>query len=258
MRRAAIGLTGFVIWATIGSAASPSFEVASIKVAKSREGVRGGCHGIDSKFQSGEMAPPPLGRCVITSGRLSHVINIAWGLNNMQLLKSGPDWIARGDDRFDIEAKAENPESVTEAELLEMLQNLLIERFHMTFHRETVENSGFALVVQKKGLKLKESTADEPKVSFSGGKPTPNRPVTLKARRCSMKTLANLLSQFGSGAVADQTGLTGEYDFELSWDEAAGPALTSALQDQLGLRLESRKVPVTYFVVDAAQKPDAN
>jgi uncharacterized protein (TIGR03435 family) len=190
---------------------------------------------------------------------LSHVINIAWNINNMQLIKSGPDWIARGDDRFDIEAKAENPDTATEEQLLQMLQNLLIERFHLKFHQESVANSGFGLVVGKKGPKLKESTADEAKLLVAGGKPMPGQPVSLTARKYSIPMLANLLSQTGMGPVTDESGLKGEYDFQLAWDDNAGPALSSALQDQLGLRLESKKaVPVITMVVDSAQKPDAN
>jgi uncharacterized protein (TIGR03435 family) len=70
--------------------------------------------------------------------------------------------------------------------------------------------------------------------------------------------LVNLLSQIGAGPVTDQTGLTGVYDFKLSWDEDAGPSLSTALQEQLGLRLEPRKVPVSYFVFESAQRPLPN
>ena len=61
------------------------------------------------------------------------------------------------------------------------------------------------------------------------------------------------------GTVLDKTGLTGSYDFELSWDEEAGPSLSTALREQLGLRLEPQKdVPGSFFIVDSAQKPEAN
>jgi uncharacterized protein (TIGR03435 family) len=73
-----------------------------------------------------------------------------------------------------------------------------------------------------------------------------------------MSRLAGLLSGIAPGTVVDQTGLPGAYDFTLSWDDQAGPSLVTALQDQLGLRLESRKVPVSYFVVDSAEKPGEN
>jgi uncharacterized protein (TIGR03435 family) len=245
------------------SATAPEFEVASVKPANanSPNGVAGGCHGIDSKYGPSQTAPPPLGRCVITDARLSHLINIAWDLHSM-LLKSGPDWIARGDDRYNIEAKAEEPAKTTEQQLLTMLQTLLVDRFQLKFHREMIEMPGFAMVVSKKGLKLKESSADEIGTLFGGespGKPMPGRPVSLKARKYSMEMLANLLSgRGGKGPVVDKTGLQGAYDFTLSWDENAGPDLATALQEQLGLRLESQKVPVSYFVIDSAQKPTGN
>ena len=81
------------------------FEVASIKIASSGfNGVRGGCRGIDSVFSVEEQKRggiPPLGRCVITDARLSHLIGIAYGVS-MQVLDTGPDWIQRGDLRFDV------------------------------------------------------------------------------------------------------------------------------------------------------------
>jgi uncharacterized protein (TIGR03435 family) len=73
-----------------------------------------------------------------------------------------------------------------------------------------------------------------------------------------MPMLAELLSSIGPGPVKDQTGLTGLYDFKLSWDEAAGPSVFTAVQEQLGLRLEAAKVPVSYFMFESAQKPAEN
>lgn len=243
-----------------------AFEVASVKVAENgRNGVEGGCHGIDSVYSARQQASaPPLGRCVITDARLSHLIGIAYG-TTMQNLKTGPDWIQYGDLRFNVQAKAEDPAKTTEKQLLTMLQNLLVERFQLKFHYETREAPGFALLPGKNGSKLKPSTSEDMRISFTGrqgqpiGKPGPGQPISMTCVKCPISQLVSILTFIGShGPGVDQTGLTGEYDFQLSWDDDAGPALTTALRDQLGLRLESQKVSVSTLVVDSAQKPAAN
>ena len=247
--------------------ASLAFEVASVKPAgMGPNGVRGGCHGIDSVYSPrGQAEAPPLGRCVITDGRLSHMISIAWRLAGMNLLESGPDWIARGDERFNLEAKAEDPSKATQEQLLGMLQNLLIERFQMKFHWEKRDQPGFALVVAKGGPKFKPTTSQEPAMAFTAPdgsavlKPFPGQPISLSARKVSVAGLISLLSAIGGhGQGIDKTGLAGEYDFRLAWDENAGPALSTALREQLGLRMEAEKIPVSYFVVDSAARPSAN
>src|SRR5215469_16137452 len=143
------------------SPASPAFEVASIRIARfGPGGVRGGCHGVDSVYTPREQAEaPPLGRCVIADGRLSHMVGIAWNIT-MPMLKTGPDWIQRGDERFNLEARAEDPRHTTEQQLLTMLQNLLIERFQMKYHLEPVVMPGFGLTVAKGGPKLQPSKLD--------------------------------------------------------------------------------------------------
>jgi uncharacterized protein (TIGR03435 family) len=242
-------------------AAPLEFEVASVKVSKIGNGVRGGCHGIDSVYGPTELASaPPLGRCVITAGRLSHLIGIAFDLHSMNLIKDAPVWVNQGFDRFNIEARAENPASTTEHQLLEMLQTLLIDRFQLKFHRETVDKPGFALVIAKKGPKLQESKDEEVATTFNGskGKPEGRGPISLNARKYSMPMLASLLTNLSPDPVIDKTGLTGLYDFKLEWDESAGPSLFSAVTDQLGLHLDSQKVPVSLFVIDSAQKPTDN
>ena len=103
---------------------------------------------------------------MITNARLSHLINIAWDLQSMALLKSGPDWIARGDERFNVVAKAEEPGKATEEQLLSMLQTLLIDRFQLKFHRETTEMPGFALMIAKTGTKLRECQEPGPRSDF--------------------------------------------------------------------------------------------
>jgi uncharacterized protein (TIGR03435 family) len=236
------------------------FEVASIKPAKTGiNGVRGGCHGIDSVYTPAQRAEaPPLGRCVITDGRLSHMIGIAWDVT-MQMLKSRPDWVQAGDERFNLEAKAEDPSKTTEKQLLQMLQAELIERFQVKFHLEPAQLPGFALTVVKGGSKLQESQSEDTEFSFGpGGKPGPRGGV-FNARRYSMRDFVRLLSAFGDhGPGVDRTGLTGLYDFTLTWDSEAGPALETALREQLGLRMESAKVATSYFVIDSAKRPAEN
>ena len=248
------------------TAAPLAFEVASIKVAPlGPNGVRGGCHGIDSVYSPRQRAEAaPLGRCVITDARLSHLLGIAYGVSMLDL-KTGPDWIQRGDLRFNVEAKADDPSKTTEQQLLTMLQNMLVDRFKLKFHHETTETAGFALLIAKNGPKLQPSRSDDTQLLFTGPqgvvvlKPFPGQPVSMTARKVSIPALLSLLTAVGGhGPGIDRTGLTGEYDFKLAWDEVAGPDLSTALREQLGLRMEAEKVPVSTFVVDSAEKPSPN
>jgi uncharacterized protein (TIGR03435 family) len=249
--------------ALLAQAQAPAaFEVATIKRSlPGPNGFEGGCHGVDSSYTRNLKGEAPLGRCVIANARLSHLVYIAWGIGSMQWIKSGPEWIARGDERFNVEAKADDPTKATREQLLTMLQALLVERFDMKFHRETVEVPGFALTTTKNGPRLQPSTSDEAAISFGKGqkKPAPGGPVSLRARHYSMSDLVNFLSTFGNrGPGADRTGLTGFYDFTLSWDDDNGPSLDTALKEELGLQMTSKKVPASYFVIDSARQPSEN
>ena len=257
-----ICLAGLVLPSQAANAQPPAFEVASVKKANPNGGVRGGCHGIDSVFGAKEVASaPPLGRCVIYDGRLSHLILRAWDLKSIDLIKGASPWMISGYERYTIEAKAEDPANATEAQLIAMLQGALVERFNLKFHRETVERSGFSLVVARNGPKLTPAKGDETSRDFGGPKKCcgPNEPVNLTLRKYSIAGLAELLTNIGRrGPIIDKTGLTGQYDFKLSWDETNGPVLITAVQQQLGLRLEAAKVPMQLFVVESAQKPAEN
>ena len=132
----------------------------------------------------------------------------------------------------------------------------------MKFHYETAETAGFALLIAKNGPKLQPSRNDDTQLLFTSPqgdavlKPSPGQPVSMTARKVSIPALLSLLSAVGGrGPGIDSTGLTGEYDFKLAWDEVAGPDLSTALREQLGLRMEAEKVPVSTFVVDSAEKP---
>jgi uncharacterized protein (TIGR03435 family) len=242
--------------------AQPAFEVASLKPANpGNNGVRGGCHGIDSVYTGANerASAPPLGRCVITDGRLSHMLGIAFRIGSMLYIKGGPEWLMSGDSRYTVDAKAEDPTKATEEQLLQMLQALLIERFNLKFHREIKDMPGYTLVVAKNGPKLQASKGEDSGFSWGAeGKPNPAGPACLTAQKWTPSMLAGLLTQMGKGPAIDKTGLTGEYDFKLCWNEMEGPSLFSALQEQLGLKFEAQKVPVSFFIVDSAQKPTEN
>ena len=252
----AIALACAAAW---GVMQAQTFEVASVKPAiDGSNGYSGGCRGIDSGPSEGG-STPPLGRCVIHSARLSHLISTAYQLPNMSMLNSdhGPDWVARGAERFDVDAKAENPAATTEAQLLEMLKALLADRFQLKFHREEREIQGFILVVAKNGPKFKESAKDAsaPRIQATlKGAPT----QSVNAHKGTIATLIDALGFVTQTTVVDRTGLTGEYDFKLSFGGENGPEIFSALPEQLGLKLEGTKVPVSYFVVDSAKRPAAN
>jgi uncharacterized protein (TIGR03435 family) len=153
-----------------------------------------------------------------------------------------------------------------------LLQKLLADRFKLKFHRETHVIDGFALVVEKNGPKIREAKDDEEeKVSLGmagaqdvadvkkalGGDPGA-RPLlmTLSAQKVSMARLAQLLQAFVRGHIVDQTNLMGFYNAKLVAE--SGQAPSGPIQEQLGLKLEPRKGPVEFLVIDYAEKPAAN
>jgi uncharacterized protein (TIGR03435 family) len=89
------------------------------------------------------------------------LVYIAWRMQTMQMIESAADWIQRGTERFDVQAKAEDPAKATEQKLLTMLQNLLIDRFQMKFHRRPAETSGFALTIAQNGPHLDGSKSED-------------------------------------------------------------------------------------------------
>lgn len=231
-------------------------------------------------------AATPIGRCRFTRMTLKNLINSAYRITALggsvdQMLMGGPAWV--GTDTFDVEAKAEDSEHTSQDQLRGMLQTLLAERFNLKFHREKKEMAGFDLVVAKGGLKLKEAAADAsgPRGgSMSMNMRGPGSPMTMSSQRSTISSIVAFLSGRLGRAVQDKTGLTGTYDFTLSWTPAEGeggglggitmqlppgfaPAgasepgvsLFTALQEQMGLRLEASKVMLDVFVIDSAEKP---
>ena len=233
---------------------APAFEAASIKPSKAEPGSSS---GVTTKKGSISARNVTLKRC----------IRGAYDIQESQIV-GGPKWA--GEDRYDIDAKAAGPAG--DHELMVMLRSLLSERFKLEFHRETRELPGYALVVAKSGLKAKRSQPD------AGCRSNASR-VAIDAEACNMRQLAQKLSEVIHLPVADLTGVEGEFDFQLKWtpddmqakppsvgdkpgtvavDLANGPSVFAALQEQLGLKLEPRKVPTEVLVIDHAEKASEN
>jgi uncharacterized protein (TIGR03435 family) len=198
-------------------------------------------------------------------------------------------------ERYDVEAKMETSAADRLSKLApaqlklaqqHMLQTLLAERFNLKVHRETKEQPVYFLVIGKNGPKLQDAKTSETR-AFLNADGTPARSrmqigtgrgggEEVKALSTDMKTLADFLTRQFSRPVLDKTGLTGAYDFNLEWMEDAAPtpapdapnaatlpgipgaSLFTALQQQLGLKLEPGKSPIEIVVIDHVERPSGN
>jgi uncharacterized protein (TIGR03435 family) len=190
------------------------------------------------------------GFLVVQNSTLSVCLQWAYNVRPYQI--SGPSWI--DSERYDISAKAAGP--APQPELRLMLRRLLSESFRMSFHRESKPLPGHALLVSPDGSKLHESSATgEPEMKMNG-------PMVV-ARAMTMEHFVGILMSSTHGPVVDQTGLTGRYDFSFDMSKYVTPdsppedmpaALAKVLQQELGLRIEARKLPLEVLVVDHAEK----
>jgi len=215
----------------------PAFEAATIKPSKDQPG-HSGSHS-------------RTGMIVLTGQTLKGLICSAYQVKDFQV-SGGPNWI--DGDRFDINAKAEGAANGPQLKL--MLQTLLADRFQLVIHHEQKIAPSFALVLAKSGLKLK------PVEGATGSNSNGGR-GQLTVTGMTMAGLADWLSRTTGTLVTDFTAAPGAYDFKLEWSmdgdkDDAQSALFVALQSQLGLKLESRKLPVDLIVVDRAEKPSEN
>jgi uncharacterized protein (TIGR03435 family) len=240
--------------ALMASDERPAFDVASIKPTPPE--VSG----------SRASAPTPGNNLSLQGMSLKELIQLAYTLSS-DLVTGGPAWVEG--TRYDVEAKAEGQAS--QKQRLEMLKTLLAERFKLTFHYESKEASTYVLTAGKNLSKLRERKPGD------GGEPSGIRDtgsLHYVCRDTSMAWFARYLeSTVLSRPVADKTGLSATYDFELSWrpDDSqfkgrfAGsreaqsdlPDLFTALKD-IGLKLETVKSPVAFLRIDHAEKPSEN
>jgi uncharacterized protein (TIGR03435 family) len=218
-----------------------AFEAATVKLTANGRSANG--------WSYSDIRVPSPGRLEATNSRLDELIRYAYDIKDYQL--SGPHWLNDDSVCFDISASAPG---ASEAEIRAMLQKLLAERFHLQAHRDTRDLPVYRLVVGKRGPKLKPaaSGSDQPSIKSSSGV----NGGTLSATSVSMGDFASELSRDMNRPVLDQTKLTGRYDISVRYDETG---IDSAVQQQLGLRLESAKTPVEMLIVDSIErKPTEN
>jgi len=232
-----------------------AFEVASVKQNTSGD-------------TEGSIGPRP-GGYAATNIPLRLLIVRAYELRSFQVA-GGPGWI--DSERFDLTARA--AEGTPDREILPMLRALLLERFKLVVHTEQREQPVYALVTARSdgrlGPNLKRSTltcsgqSDQNERCTMGGSFTGGG-GTLKGSGQPLTVLATHVSTAVDRIVQDRTGLAGRFDFELAWsgsrlNVAPGaasdlPSVFTALQEQLGLKLESARGPVDVLVIDSAERP---
>ena len=234
-----------------GVAAPPAFEVASVKPNK-----------------SGDRAPwrfaGSRGGITATNVTLQFLITNAYDVRDHQI-SGGPSWL--NSERYDIVAKGtvDNP---TPAKNRQMLKTLLADRFQLRLRRESKELPVYALVVGKNGPKFHEADGATPGgMNYGRGRIT--------ARKASMEDFAKRLESELGRTVVNRTALKGDFAFEMEWipdtgqplgllgpspapADTSGPSVFTALQEQLGLKLEPQKGPVEILVIDHAEKPSEN
>jgi uncharacterized protein (TIGR03435 family) len=252
----------------------PTFDVVSVKQDKSVSGMI-------------RVMTKPDGYSA-TNISLKMLLQAAYGIRE-DLISGAPSWADSA--RYDIDAKVAGPDVDTLKKLSpeqrrSMLQPMLAERFKLVVHTETKQLPVYELVVAKGGSKLKEATPGDTYANGIKGPDGVGRggmmrvgPGQLTAQGVPMSSMVNMLSQQLHHTVIDKTGLTGKYDLELNWTpdqgsdpmfkgadssqhdsapDSSGPSIFTALQEQLGLKLQSTKGPVETLVIDHVEMPSEN
>lgn len=240
-----------------------AFEVATIKPA-----------GQDGALAQGRwIRMESANRFVAHNHAIRTLVAAAYDMSP-ETISGGPSWV--DSDHWEILAKTPGDIRPTPNEQMSMLRQLLSDRFNLAFHRQPREFSVFALTVAPGGAKLKATTVSPdatpegpPLVAFALS-PTV---VRLPARYLSMGEFASLLQRSPlDRPVLDRTGLTGRYDFDLEFapdeslwngllprpENSEKPGLLKAMEEQLGLKLESTRGEVNTIVIDRVERPTAN
>jgi uncharacterized protein (TIGR03435 family) len=210
------------------------------------------------------------GRFTTINVDLKSILQWAYDLPESRII-GGPSWL--GTARWDIEAKSDTAldaqkdydHTAAWEQKRQMVQSLLAGRFHLIVHKETRELPIYNLVVAKGGAKFLDTKAEGSKFDRWNGR------IELQGGDNTVSVLAEQLAEVLGRVVVDKTGITGRYRIALSWtpdDRAAppsgpppadsGPSIFTALEEQLGLKLESAKGPVEVLVIDSVAQPSEN
>ena len=245
-----------------GQAAPPAYDVVTIQPNKSGPG----------RMRIGNVADGFSG----TNASLKMMIQIAFNLDSMDQIVGMPGWANSAG--YDVQAKIDPdvmdtlkklPKKEADEQRRLMLRNLLADRFQLKQHAETRELQTYTLTVAKGGTKLKDTNPDDPNaIKGPDGVAHPGMMMiqngTLTAQAIPMSNLARMLTSLLHRQVVDKTLLTGKYDVSLKFtagnapanpDAADAPPLITAVQEQLGLKLDSVKGPVSIVVVDSVAQP---
>jgi uncharacterized protein (TIGR03435 family) len=233
------------------------FEVASIRPDKTDQPEM-------SWFRSTPSGAEFQGRSI----QIKPIIEYAYGILDHQLA-GDPSWL--GSERFDIDAKPGSRKGqgwFEDEELRARVRTLLEERFHLRVHHESRQAPIYTLVTAKSGPKLKQAGEDAEtliRVNFGRGR------AQIIGAKISMKMLAEAFARTLGRSVQDGTDLKGAFDVDLTWtpDESPraggdrpppteGPSLFTAVQEQLGLRLESSRGQIDMIVIDHVDRPSEN
>jgi uncharacterized protein (TIGR03435 family) len=235
-----------VLIALAASAQPPTFDVATIKP--------------EPPVPPGEYYTANLGRIehgelTMANVTLSEAVRFAWGINNDAQV-AGPEWIKSKEIRYQIHAKT-SPDTSRDR-VRRMLQTLLMERLRLKTHTEQRELAHLELSRSSKPLKI------QPLTEGSDASQNKNWMGHIVSNGMSMEVLTTILSRFLRQPILDNTGLEGRYALDLTWapeprgnepaDAPPGPSIYSAVQEQLGLKLEAKKSAVPVVVVDYAER----
>lgn len=261
--RRALAIVALLVASVPVLAQRPEFEVASVKP-----------HTSDDRREF--MVAQPGGRFIAGNLRLRLLIRTAFQLQNDQIV-GGPPWLDT--DRFDIEARASTDLAVGNPQMLELLKSLLADRFKLTTHKERRELPVFALERGRRdgtlGPSLRPTACPDLETDLRQVRPCVSVQSgfgTLTLRGAPFPQFPPYLASYVNRVIVDRTGLDGRYDIDLKWtperpaQPAAGGAapagadrdaisIFTAVQEQLGLRLESTRDVVDVLVIDTLEHP---
>ena len=204
------------------------------------------------------------GRHVMIEGEpVEAMLRFAYSVQGSGQIVDAPEWMKK--EHWDVSGVPDIAGKPNLPQFQSMMRKLLEQRFGLKLHHEQREMPVFALTVVKGGPRLEKSANQDLGPSNNGGS-GPNGLEDHRYANAAMKDLALMLMIYTNRQIVDQTGLQGRYDFELRWtkDETAAtaadapPGLFTAIQEELGLKLEPVKAPADVLVVDKVERPGAN